>query len=75
VKFLRILEPLPSESSIPSILLFLWNDLEHDGIKTLQSSRRIFSTQESGSADEEFLLARKPKPPLDKGQIWVSPYN
>ena len=65
----RILVTLPSESSIPSRVLFLWTGLEHEGIKTLQWSRSIFSAPETGSADEEILLAHNPKPPLDKGQI------
>lgn len=50
-------------------MLFLRTGLEHDGIKTLQWSRSIFSASESVSADEKLLLTHNPKPLLDKGRI------
>jgi hypothetical protein len=38
-------------------------------LKPFSGAEAFFSAPESGSTDEEILLAHNPKAPLDKGQI------
>jgi hypothetical protein len=38
-------------------------------LKPFSGAEAFFSPPESGSAEEEILLAHNPKPPFDKGQI------